>query len=114
MDYRENQKVLYTLSLEDDGQDFNKLDILENGVLLGNSIIFKDGRISLLGIGTRDGEVYFDRQEVLGGGTKQKLKNYFIYIKDTGKNDPLPWNAKVLNYKILSLKKAIKPNRFIK
>lgn len=112
-DYRENQKVLVTLVIEDKGQDFTELDILENGVLLGNSPMFSHGRLTLLGIGTLDGIDYYPFQEVSKSG-KLSLKGLHIYLKDTGTKDPLPWKAKTLNYKIIGTKKVVKPNRFIK
>lgn len=114
-DYREGQKVVCTIEIEDRGQDFLELDVLQNSVLLGNSVMFSHGRLSLLGIGTDDGMDYHTATEVLQTriGTL-KLKGFTIYLKDTGKKDPLPWKATTLKYKVVSVKKAIKPNRFIK
>ena len=57
-DYRINQKVITTLKLEDKGQDFIEIDVLENGVIVGSSIIFANGRLSMIGIGTLNGKVY--------------------------------------------------------
>lgn len=96
-------KKIGTIKLEDKGQDFTELDLLENGVLLGYSIIFSDNRISLLGIGTLDGVHYYRAEEV--PKTKSTLlKGKYIYIKKTGEKDPLPWNAKTLNYKVVGYK----------
>lgn len=111
-DYRSGQKVIATLKLSDQGQDFTELDILENGVVVGNSIMFSYGRLSLLGVGSLDGSPYFSFEEF-----KKLKKSYtglFIYLKDTKeKVSPLPWKAKTLNYKIIGMAKVIKPNRFI-
>jgi hypothetical protein len=112
-DYRKNQRVLAKIVLKDEGQDFTELDILENGVLLGNSPMFKNGRLSLLGVGTKDGKKYFSFNEMRKAGIKQSFKGLFIYIKDTGEKDPLPWETGTLIYPIIGMKKAIKPNRFI-
>ena len=113
-DYRIGQRVLATLVIEDKGQDFTELDVLENGVLLGNNPIFTKGRLSILGIGTLDGMVYHTFQEIRAN-SKLSLNGLFIYLKDTHtKKEPLPWKASTLNYKIIGKKKAVKPNRFIK
>ena len=116
-DYRKNQKVIIMLALEDRGQDFLELDILQNGVLLGNSIMFKNGRLSLLGIGMEDGIDYYTASEIIESDVSKlrfKLNGLTIYLKDTDKKDPLPWKADILNYKVVGVKKAVKPNRFIK
>ena len=113
IDYREGQKVIATIQLEDKGQDFTELDVLENGVLLGNSIMFSHGRLSLLGIGKLNGTKYYDFDE-LRKNSKLSLKGLSIYMKNTGEKDPLPWKADTLKYKIVGGKKAIKPNRFTK
>lgn len=112
-DFRKNQKVLFTIEIENRGQDFIELDLLENGVLLGNSIIFKNGGLSLLGIGSADGLDYFSAKKVISNIKKLNLNGLYIYLKDTGKKDPLPWNASTLNYPVVKIKKAIKPNRFL-
>jgi len=113
-DYRIGQRVLATLVIEDKGQDFTELDVLENGVLLGNSIMFAKGRLSILGIGTLDGMDYYTFQDIRAN-SKLLLKGLFIYLKDTHiEKEPLPWKASTLNYKIVGMKKAMKPNRFIK
>lgn len=114
-DYRENQKVISTIEVEDQGQDFVEIDLLENGVILGNSVMFSDGRLSLLGIGSLNGSQYYTATEVIQTRIGiLKLKGLFIYFKDTSKKDPLPWKASTLNYPIVAIKKPIKPNRFIK
>lgn len=114
-DYRQGQKVIATLEIEDKGQDFIELDILANGVLLGDSVIFENGRMQLLGIGTEDGMTYHDRKEIVAHkiGTL-KLKGLHIYTKDTGTKDPLPWEARTLNYRVTKIKKAKNADRFIK
>ncbi len=112
-DYRKNQKVVFTIELKDEGQDFLELDVLENGVVLGNSIMFSDSRLSLLGIGTLDGIKYHNFKEFIAM-KKWSLKGLFVYLKDTDEKDPLPWKANILNYTIVGVKKAIKPNRFKK
>jgi len=112
-DFRKNQKVTATFILEDKGQDFTEIDVLENGVILGNSIIFKKGRISIIGVGTLDGIDYWDFNEIKKDLKGRPLATFYIYLKDTGDKDPLPWKAKTLNYKIINVKKAIKVNRFI-
>lgn len=58
-DNRVGQKVIATLRIEDKGQDFTELDVLENGVLLGDSVMFSNGRMSVMGIGALDGTVYY-------------------------------------------------------
>jgi hypothetical protein len=112
IDYRQNQKVIATLQLEDRGQDFTELDVLENGVILGNSIMFSHGRLSLIGVGTLDGSTYYTLKEMTR--PKHKVSGLYIYIKETGEKDPLPWDADTLKYRIIKVKKATKANRFIK
>jgi len=111
-DFRRGQKVIATIILEDQGQDFTELDILENGVILGNSCMFKNGCLSLLGIGTLNGQDYWDFKELKEDFADRLLANFYIYMKETETKDPLPWKAITLNYKIIDVKKAIKPNRF--
>ena len=113
-DYRKNQKVIATFILEDKGQDFIELDVLENGVILGNSVIFKNGKISMIGVGTLNGNEYWAFDEMKKDLCDRPLATFFIYIKNTDKKDPLPWKADTLKYKIIDVKKAKKPNRFLK
>jgi len=112
IDYREGQKVICTIEIEDKGQDFLELDVLQNGVILGNSVMFSHGRLSLLGIGTDDGMEYH-HFKAFSAMKKWELKGLTIYMKDTGEKDPLPWKATTLNYLVVGVKKAVKPNRFI-
>ena len=114
-DNRIGQKVIATLEIEDQGQDFTEIDVLQNGVLLGNSLIFSHGRLSLLGIGTNDGIDYHTAIDVIQ--TKLgvlKLKGMTIYMYNTGEKQPLPWKATTLKYPVVKIKKAVKPNRFVK
>ena len=115
IDYRVGQKVVATIEVEDEGQDFVEIDVLENGVLLGNSVMFSHGRLSLLGIGTLDGNEYHTATEVIQKRIGLlKLKGQSIYTKYTGEKNPFPWDAMVLNYPVFKVKKPVKPNRFIK
>ena len=111
IDHRQGQKVILTIELLDNGQDFTELDVLENGVILGNSPMFSHGRLSLLGVGDLDGVRYipFDKKEIL----KKRLSGMYVYLKNTGEKDPLPWKAVTLKYIITGLKKAFKPARFM-
>lgn len=119
VDYRRGKKVVLTLTIEDKGQDFTELDVLENGVILGNSIMFSHGRVSLIGAGTLDGMKYSTRDQILQTKLEcsffeKELKGSFIYIKNTEEKDPLPWNARTLNYRITGVKEPVNPDRFIK
>ena len=114
-DYRKNQKVIATLVLEDKQQDFTELDVLENGVILGSSIMFKNGKLSMLGVGELDGTDYWTFNEMKEDMADRPLARFYIYLKDTeDEKEPLPWEAKTLNYRIIDVIKAEKPNRFIK
>lgn len=115
IDYRKNKKVLATIELEDKGQDFIELDILEEGVMLGDSVMFRNGRISLLGIGALNGDPFYTWQQVVQMREKTlRLDGLYIYFKNTAdKKDPLPWNALTLKYKVIRSKKPQKINRFI-
>lgn len=112
-DFRAGQKVIATFKIADRGQDFTEIDVLENGVLLGNSPMFSHGRVSLVGIGTLDGIKYFSFEDVKKKPNRAYSRLY-IYLKNTGDKDPLPWNAKTLNYPIIGSLKVVKANRFIK
>lgn len=112
-DYRAGQKVIATLEIEDKGQDFIELDVLANGVLLGNSVMFSHGRLSLLGIGTLDGTTYHDGLEFMNA-KREYLKGLSIYFYNTGEKKPLPWEADTLKYVITKAGLPVKPNRFIK
>lgn len=118
-DYRIGSRVVCTLQLADEGQDFTELDVLTNEVILGNSPMFSNGRQSLLGIGTLNGDKYFSAMElleipILSSFTLKSFKGLYVYIYDTATLKPLPWDATYLKYKVVGVKKAIKPNRFIK
>jgi len=119
IDYRKNQKVVLTLVLEDKGQDFTEIDVLENGVILGNSIMFADGRISMLGVGRLDGLHFVTKDQFVNIKMtpelfRKEIKGSHIYIKETAeKRERLPWDAKTLNYKIVGFKKPVSPDRFI-
>lgn len=112
-DYRQGQKVLMTIEIEDKGQDFIELDVLENGVLLGDSVMFRDGRLSLLGIGSLTGMPYHSKEEVMQTRIGVlKLAGLFVYFKDTGAKDPLPWEANTFKYRVLKAKKPKDADRF--
>jgi len=114
MDYRKGQKVLMTIELEDKGQDFTEVDVLANGVLLGESMLFRDGRLTLVGIGTMDGVLYQSRDEILKLKTKAGIADdEYVYFKETGAKDPLPWLANIFKYPVVRVKRAMKPNRFV-
>ncbi len=117
-DFRKEQKILATIELEDKMQDFTELDVLENGVILGDSVMFRNGRLSLLGIGTLNGTKYFDFQELKNENTflkkSLKVKGLFVYFYSTDKKKPVPWEAGTFKYRVTKIKKAMKPNRFIK
>lgn len=114
-DYRDGQKVVCTIEIEDKGQDFIELDVLENGVLLGDSVMFSHGRLSLLGIGSDDGMDYHSATEVMQARAGAlELEGLTIYLKNTGEKDPLPWKAQTLKYAVVKVKDAVKPDRFIK
>lgn len=112
-DHRQNQKVILTLQLEDGGQDFLEIDIMENGVLLGNSTIFRNGRISLLGIGTNDGKVFHAAKEIIKGEPVRTFNDCYLYVYDTGEKEPLPWEAITFNYKVLDMEVAENQDRFL-
>ena len=112
-DYRKNQKVIATFILEDKEQDFTEIDVLENGVILGDSIMFENGRLSMIGVGTLNGKEYWTFKEMKEDLADRPLATFYIYIKDTEEKEPLPWKAKALYYKIIDVKKPEKPNRFI-
>lgn len=118
MDKRKNQKVIATLKLEDDGQDFTEIDVLENGVILGDSPIFSEGRLSLLGIGTTDGREYERNTDFIKRKTERKylkkFKKFVIYFYKTGEKEPVPWKADTFRYDVLEEIKVEKPNRFLK
>lgn len=115
MDYRKNQKVIATLSLDDQGQDFTELDVLENGVILGYSTMFSDGRLSLIGIGALDGTKYWTLADLKKKIPSAKdLRGTYVYFKETGTKDPLPWKADTLRYPITGKMKVENAERFIK
>jgi hypothetical protein len=116
MDYRKGKKVVLTIELEDKGQDFIELDVLEDGVLLGDSVIFRDGRLSLIGIGALTGTNYHSRDEILQlkDSPHFKVASSFVYFKETGEKDPLPWKAQTLKYAVTGIKEAKDQGRFIK
>ena len=90
------------IKLEDNGQDFLELNVDKKGIIKGYSVLFEAGRLSLLGIGTEDGEVYLDLSQLLKG-QRPKYKDIYVYIKKTGEKDLLPWEAKTLNYQVVGI-----------
>lgn len=116
VDYRAGQKVVATIVLEDWGQDPTELDVLENGVILGYSPIFRNGRLSLVGVGALDGMPFTTDTELLQMRYPSHLEaaGHFVYFYDTGSKKPLPWKAQTLKYPIVKIKKASDAKRFIK
>lgn len=114
-DFRAGQKLVLTIALEDKGQDFIELDVLENGVLLGDSVMFRGGRLTLLGIGTLDGMEYQTREQILQlrFPMQFKLAGQFVYFKDTEEKDPLPWKAQTLKYAVIGFKEPKNADRFL-
>jgi len=103
------------IGLEDHQQDFLTLDLLRSGRLLGYSIMFRGGRLSLLGIGTTNGDQYYslkEVQEMLKKRTMPKMRGLYVYLKTTGEADPLPWNATTLKYPITEIKRMFRPKRY--
>ena len=113
-DNRKNQRVIATFELEDKGQDFTEIDVLENGVILGYSPIFSKGRLTMIGVGTLNGKKYWTFDKMKKDLSERPLARFYIYFKNTGEKDPLPWKADTFKYKIVDVVKAKKPNRFIK
>lgn len=116
-DYRLEQKVIATLTIEDKGQDFIEVDVLENGVILGQSVIFEKGRLAMIGIGAKDGVPYFEFSELKKSGfaiaDSIKADELYIYFKNSGDPDPAPWKARTINYRVTGTKEVERPDRFI-
>ncbi len=116
MDYRKNQKVIATLQIEDKWQDFTELDVLENGVILGNSFMFKDWRLSLVSIHDEDYSYSIDRDQL---NDKDMRKHIWIgnicllRIKETDHDDSQHEKPQFLNYKVTWISEPKTPNRFI-
>lgn len=110
--YAKNQKVIATIELQAKWLNSIELDVLANGVLLGDSSIFRNGRLSLLGIGSEDGKEHLSFDDIKEEFFEWDLTNLQIYMYLTGTKKPLPWNrpAILLKYKITGVKKS---NRFI-
>jgi hypothetical protein len=114
MDYRLEQKVIATITIEDKLQDFTELDVLENGVILGQSILFDKGILSMIGIGALDGVPYYDFSELKESGfDANTIKGLFIYFKNSNEATKAPWMHKTINYKVTGTKPVEKPDRFI-
>ncbi len=106
---------MLTLEIQDEGQDFIELEVLENGVLLGDSVIFRNGRLSLVGIGALNGEPFYtDAQVIRSRLGALKLKGLYVYFHETGKAKPLPWNADTFKYAVMRVKKPKDAERFIR
>lgn len=119
VDHRIGQKVIATIEISDQGQDFTELDILENGVLLGYSPMFSHGRLSLLGVGTLTGTKYYDfrdlkNEKLFFKNSIKGMKGLYVYFYGTEGRKPLPWKAQTLKYEVIGFKKPVKINRFIK
>lgn len=92
-----------TIELEDQGQDFLELEVDQKGVIDGYSIMFGGGKLTLLGIGTLDGKTYYTRQQVLQANFVFE-NDLYVYFKNTGDKDPLPWEAQTLKYRVVGVK----------
>jgi len=113
-DYLKGQRVVALIKLEDQHQDFAELDILENGVILGDSILFEDGRLSLVGIGTSNGRKWFGREDILSIQYSHCEENeLLIYYKPTDTPTPLPWNCGAFKYRVKSVGKGFRADRFL-
>ncbi len=55
---------------------------------------------------------YWTFNEIKDDLDARPFATLYIYFKDTNRPEQLPWECNVLNYKIIDVKKAIKPNRF--
>lgn len=116
IDYRKNQRVIATLELEDKWQDFTELDVLENGVILWNSIMFKDWRLSIVWIYDQD---YIDRIDWCQLADKEMRKHIWIErlclirMQDTNHDYSKHEEPMFLTYKITWISEPEKPNRFI-
>ena len=116
MDYRKNQKVIATLQLEDKWQDFTELDVLENGVILGNSFMFKDWRLSLDWIYDEDYIDRIDWQQLIDKEMRKHIwieRLCLIRIQNTNHDDSKHEEPQFLNYKVTWISEPETPNRFI-
>lgn len=116
IDYRVGKKVIATIELEDQGQDPTELDVLEDGIILGYSPIFRNGRLSLVGVGALDGMPFTTDTELLQMRYPSHLKaaGQYVYFYETGTKKPLPWKAQTMKYPVVKIKKALDSKRFIK
>jgi len=98
-------KKILTLKLEDKQQDFLNIDVYDNKVIKGNSPIFSQFRLSIIGIGTLDGKEYKTAEELIKDKKiNLKVSNY-IYYKNTGDKEPVPWEADTFKYKVIKITK---------
>lgn len=92
------------IKLEDNQQDFLELTINGDNTISGYSPMFSHGRLSIIGIGTLDGIEYKNineaRNELVEKKLKFESKDIFVYMKETGKSDPLPWQAMTLKHRV--------------
>ena len=115
MDYRLEQEVVALIKLEDEQQDFLELDVLENGVILGESIMFEKGKLRMLGIGTMDGQEWFDH-----GDIKEIPEDFFedfrlfVYFARSSEALPVPWEAQTLKYRVTGVEEGVDVDRFTK
>lgn len=95
--------MILNILLEDQGQDFTYINVSTDGVMSGNSVLFADRRLSLIGIGSLGGKIYYTLDELKKGKFKQS-DNLYIYYKNSNEKTPLPWNANVFKYKVTQTK----------
>lgn len=114
IDYRQGQKVVALVKLEDQQQDFLELDVLENGVILGDSPMFRHGILTMIGIGTEEGAEWFENNQI-----KNIPDDYFesfelyVYFKNSNEPTPVPWEAKTLKYRVTGVREAVDVDRFM-
>ena len=131
-DYRTNQKVVATIKLQDKGQDFTELDLLENGVILGYSPMFEKGRMTCIGIGDPNGinccyptnilinseweakDIMPPHENLLSCFYDTSDTELYVYVYPTDGIVEKPWEAGKLNYKILDISfEPENPDRFM-
>lgn len=101
------KKKIALVELEDQGQDIIELDVYDNDVIIGDSCIFREDRLKMLGIGTHDGIRWYEGKSItdIDPGVIENSELYVYFYESSLEKIPVPWECQIFKYKVTSVKK---------
>lgn len=97
-------KKICTFQLENNKQNFLEIDLYDNEVLLGSSIMFKDQKLSFVCLASINGKHSFvDMTKILELKKSIKKNKLYIYIYNSNTPKPYPWETTYIIHRVIDI-----------